>query len=70
MSEPIDILQELEIIHGRLGGLWYKVDNMIWGKQTTRKDGENIKYIISQITSIDNQVYNLREAIKKSFDRG
>lgn len=61
----MDILTELDNIHGRLGNLWYTVDNMNWGRQTARKDGENIKYILEKVISIDNQVYNLHQSIMK-----
>lgn len=60
-----DILKELDDIHGRLGNLWYTIDNMNWGRQTTRKDGDNIKYIQDKVISIDNQVYSLHQAILK-----
>ena len=60
-----DILTELDNIHDRLSNLWYSVDNMNWGRQTTRKDGDNIKYILDKVISIDNQVYGLYQSIVK-----
>jgi hypothetical protein len=60
-----DILAELDNIHDRLSNLWYSVDNMNWGRQTTRKDGDNIKYILDKVISIDNQVYGLHQSIMK-----
>lgn len=52
--------QKIEDIHWQLTALHQKIYDMNWGKQTTRRDGDNIKYILEKVQSIDNQVFALK----------
>lgn len=60
-SERKKIDASVESIHWQLAGLWQKVNDMVWGKQTTRKDATNIRYILEKVQSIDNQVFALKQ---------